>query len=110
MTFGFDECPPYLHSYVSCARWNLAPNKGVFLVDQYSIGKKMTSWAKTRFPPNYRKLAKAAFKQALENKFGSHGAASAVRRIDPKTGKVLEEIRSADDIRRSLGPELAARL
>ena len=49
----------------------------------------------TRFPPNYRKLAKAAFKQALENKFGSHGAASAVRRIDPKTGKVIEEIRSA---------------
>ena len=26
-------------------------------------------------PPNYRKLAKAAFKQALENTFGSHGAA-----------------------------------
>ena len=84
---------------------NLAPNKGVFLADQHSIGKKMSSRARTRFLPNYRKLAKAAFKQALENKFGSHGAASAVRRIDPKTGKIIEEVRSADDVRRSLGPD-----
>ena len=84
--------------------------QGVFVAGQYSIGKKMSSRARTRLPLNYRKLAKAAFKQALENKFGSHGAASAVRRIDPKTGKVIEEVRSADDIRRSLGPELAARL
>ena len=62
------------------------------------------------FSAELPEVSKGCFQASLENKFGSHGAASAVRRIDPKTGKVIEEIRSADDIRRSLGPELAARL
>jgi len=38
----------------------------------------------------YRSAATAAFKQALEKKFGSQGAASSVRRIDPVTGETIE--------------------
>jgi hypothetical protein len=47
----------------------------------------------------------------MENQFGSQGAASPVRRIDPRTGEVIREINgpSADDIRRTLGA-LATRL
>jgi hypothetical protein len=76
---------------------------------KYPVGKKLRNRTRT-LPANYRKAAKAAFKQALNNRFGSLGAASAVRRIDPKTGEVIEVVRSADDIRRYLGPALAARL
>jgi hypothetical protein len=38
----------------------------------------------------YRRTAVAEYKLAVERVFGSQGAASSVRRIDPKTGKVLE--------------------
>jgi hypothetical protein len=39
--------------------------------------------------PEYRREATAAFKLAREQFFGSQGAASPVRMIDPKTGEVI---------------------
>jgi hypothetical protein len=42
--------------------------------------------------PGYRKKANAAFKRAREQFFGSQGAASPVRKIDPKTGEVIATI------------------
>ena len=77
---------------------------------KFSLNKKPRAAVKRRLPANYRRTAKAAFKQALEDMFGSRGAASPVRRIDPKTGEIVGVVRSADDIRRSMGPALAARL
>jgi hypothetical protein len=77
---------------------------------KFSLNKKMRTQVKRRLPANYRRTAKAAFKAALDGMFGSHGAASPVRRIDPKTGELIEADRSADDIRRSMGLDLAARL
>ena len=40
----------------------------------------------------YKMEATAAFKRALEKRYGSLGAASPVIRIDPITGKVIEII------------------
>ena len=40
-------------------------------------------------PPGYRSAAAAAFKRALERDYGSQGAASPVRKIDPVTGEVV---------------------
>jgi hypothetical protein len=62
---------------------------------------------RTKNSPSYRNSAKAAFKQALDAQYGSLGPASPVRRIDPKTGLPIAD---ADDIRQSLGPEVASRL
>jgi hypothetical protein len=62
---------------------------------------------RTKNSPSYRNPAKAAFKQALDAQYGSLGPASPVRRIDPKTGLPIAD---ADDIRQSLGPEVASRL
>jgi hypothetical protein len=46
---------------------------------------------------DYRRSSTKAFKQAEERRlFGSHGAASDVRRIDPATGKVIEIIPAHD--------------
>ena len=45
--------------------------------------------------PSARSVAAAALKRALEARFGSQGAASAVRRIDPATGAVIEIIPAA---------------
>jgi hypothetical protein len=42
--------------------------------------------------PGYRTKASAAFKRAREQFFGSQGAASPVRKIDPKTGEVIATI------------------
>jgi hypothetical protein len=42
--------------------------------------------------PGYRKKANAAFKRAREQLFGSQGAASPVRKIDPVTGGVIAVI------------------
>ena len=42
----------------------------------------------------YRMEAKAAFKAAYEGLFGSQGAASPVRKIDPATGEVIVIIKS----------------
>ena len=39
--------------------------------------------------PGYRQKATAALKRAREQFFGSQGAASPVRKIDPKTGEVI---------------------
>jgi len=63
--------------------------------------------SRTKLTPSYRNSAKAAFKQALDAQYGSLGPASPVRRIDPKTGLPIAD---ADDIRQSLGPEVASRL
>ena len=62
---------------------------------------------RTKTSPSYRNSAKAAFKQALDAQYGSLGPASPVRRIDPKTGLPIAD---ANEIRQSLGPEVAARL
>jgi len=43
--------------------------------------------------PGYRKKANPAVKRAREQFFGSHGAASPVRKIDPVTGEVIEVIK-----------------
>ena len=66
--------------------------------------------ARTRRPPSYGQAANDAFKRSLEAQYGSQGAASAVRPIDPNTGLVITEPSSAETIRQSLGPKLAARL
>jgi hypothetical protein len=42
--------------------------------------------------PGYRKKASAAFERAREQFFGSQGAASPVRKIDPVTGAVIAVI------------------
>ena len=42
----------------------------------------------------YRAEAQAAHKLAYERMFGSHGAASPVRRIDPITGEIIGTIKS----------------
>jgi len=41
---------------------------------------------------DYRKQAVEARKRAIESLFGSQGPASSVRKIDPKTGRVIEII------------------
>jgi hypothetical protein len=66
--------------------------------------------ARTKRWPYDRRAANDAFKKALEAQYGSQGAASSVRRIDPNTGLVITEPSSAETIRLSLGPKLAARL
>ena len=71
---------------------------------------KIRLHARTKRPPRYRRAADEAFKRALEAQYGSQGAASPVRRIDPKTGLAVAELSSAENIRQSLGPKLAARL
>jgi hypothetical protein len=45
--------------------------------------------------PRYRKKASAALKLVREQYFGSQGAASPVRKIDPATGEVIEVINPA---------------
>ena len=62
---------------------------------------------RTKNSRGYRNAAKAAVKRALDAQYGTHGPASPVRRIDPKTGFPIAD---ADDIRQSLGPEVAGRL
>jgi len=37
----------------------------------------------------YRKIAAAARKRAIDRLFGSQGPASPIRKIDPKTGQVM---------------------
>ena len=66
--------------------------------------------SRTKRSQNYRRGATAAFERASEAQYGSQGAASPVRRIDPETGLVVPEASSAETIRQSLGPKLAARL
>jgi len=41
---------------------------------------------------NHQKLAAAERERSIARLFGSQGAASAVRKIDPKTGKVIAVI------------------
>jgi hypothetical protein len=89
--------------------------KRVWLPGGARMGASFLSSGKKRKPAvgassQYRKSAKAALIRAIEHQFGSHGAASLVRRINPKTGEVVAEHRSADDIRKSLGSALAAKL
>lgn len=55
------------------------------------FAKKRTRRKQT---PGYRKKASAALKLARERYFGSQGAASPVRKIDPATGEVIEVINS----------------
>jgi hypothetical protein len=53
-----------------------------------SIVYKKKSTRKKRKPGD-RAEAKAAFKRAYEQLYGSQGGASPVRKIDPVTGKVI---------------------
>jgi len=54
---------------------------------------------KGRFPKSPHKKAKrryqlraaGEYKKAVERRYGSRGAASPVRRIDPATGKIIED-------------------
>jgi hypothetical protein len=55
--------------------------------------KKGARKAKAKRSPKYRTEAKAAFKAAYEDLFGSQGAASPVRKIDPVTGEVIAIIK-----------------
>jgi len=49
-----------------------------------------------RRAPGYRAAATAEYKRAFERLFGSQGAASPVRRIDPVTGEVIGIIDTTD--------------
>jgi hypothetical protein len=53
------------------------------------FAKKRTQRTRKKQAPGYRKKAKVAFRRALEQLYGSQGAASPVRLIDPKTGEVI---------------------
>ena len=53
------------------------------------FAKKRTQRTRKKQAPGYRKKANAAFRRAREQFFGSQGAASPVRLIDPKTGEVI---------------------
>jgi hypothetical protein len=53
------------------------------------FAKKRTCKTRAKRTPEYRREATAAFKLARERFFGSQGAASPVRMIDPKTGEVI---------------------
>jgi hypothetical protein len=44
----------------------------------------------------YRSEATAEYKRAIDRMFGSQGAASPVRKIDPATGRVVEIIGQSD--------------
>ena len=59
-------------------------------------------------PPGYQSFAKAAYVEALKGLYGSQGAASSVRRIDPTTGKVL--VSETDGLRERIGVEHAQKL
>ena len=56
------------------------------------FAKKRTQRTRKKQAPGYRKKAKVAFTRALEQLYGSQGAASPVRKIDPKTGEVIATI------------------
>jgi hypothetical protein len=53
------------------------------------FAKKRTCKTRAKRTPEYRREASAAFKLARERFFGSQGAASPVRKIDPKTSEVI---------------------
>ena len=42
--------------------------------------------------PGYLTAAREAYERAIEQRYGSHGAASAVKRISPTTGEIIEVI------------------
>ena len=69
--------------------------------------KKIKVPWKTKNSAGYRNAVKAAFKRAMDTQYGPLGPASPVSRIDPKTGLPIAD---ANDIRQSLGPEVADRL
>jgi hypothetical protein len=64
---------------------------------------------KTQLTPRSRNAAKGAFKR-LKEQYDFYGSASRARRIDPKTGPLIADRSPAEDIRYSLGPDIAARL
>jgi len=64
---------------------------------------------KTELTPRSRNAAKGAFRR-LKAQYDSYGSASRARRIDPKTGLPVTDRSPAEDIRYSLGPDIAARL
>jgi len=74
---------------------------------EYKSALEQDQSAVAKNSPGYRSAAKAAFKRALDKQYGSLGPASPVRRIDPKTGLPIAH---SDDIRQSLGLEVADRL
>ena len=55
--------------------------------------KRRTRKTRTKQKPSYRAEASAEFKRAYERLFGSQGAASPVRKIDPVTGEVIAVIK-----------------
>jgi len=55
--------------------------------------KKRTRKTRAKQKSGYRAEAKAAFKRAYEQLFGSQGGASPVRKIDPATGEVIAIIK-----------------
>jgi hypothetical protein len=57
--------------------------------------KKRTRKTKPKLS-GYRGEATIAYKRAFEQLFGSQGAASPVRRIDPVTGRVVEIIKPVE--------------
>jgi len=64
---------------------------------------------KTKLTPRSRNAAKGAFKR-LKAQCDSYRSASRARRSDPKTGLPVTGRSPAEDIRYSLGPDIAARL
>jgi len=64
---------------------------------------------KTKLTPRSRNAGKGAFKR-LKAQYNSYGSPSLARRIDPKTGPLITDRSPAEDIRYSLGPDIAARL
>jgi hypothetical protein len=63
----------------------------------------------TKLTPWSRNAAKGPVKR-LKTQYDSYGSASRATRIDPKTGPLIADRSPAEDIRYSLGPDIAARL
>jgi hypothetical protein len=57
--------------------------------DAFKHQRLKRRFRRIRQSPGYRSAAAAAFKRALERYYGSQGAASPVRKIDPVTGEVI---------------------
>ena len=58
--------------------------------------KNRAAKAKRRNSKAYQSEATAEYKRAIDRMFGSQGAASPVRKIDPATGRVVEVIGLSD--------------
>ena len=81
------------------AQWKFSRNRCLMASSQF-LGKNKGRQKRIRNSNDYRSTARAEYKRAVEKEFGSQGAASSVKRIDPATGKVIEIINQRSGVAR----------